>query len=87
MVYQHILCGIKKKYVKLIFMKKTQKTINFIKEWLELCQIPEFIIKNTSYHQCVQAILNILLDKYGFDGLIITIKIFNLLENVIRIYR
>ncbi len=48
-----------------MLLKKTQKTINFIKEWLELCQIPECIIKNTSYHQCDQAILNILLDKYG----------------------
>lgn len=53
-----------------MLLKKTPKTINFIKEWLELCQIPQCIIKNTSFHQCDQAILNILLDKYGYDGLI-----------------
>jgi hypothetical protein len=39
---------------------------------MDLCQIPECIIKNVAYHQCDQSILNILLNKYGYYGLIST---------------
>lgn len=53
-----------------MIFKKTPNTMKFIHEWLELCQIPECIVKNTPFHQCDQAILNILLDKYGYSGLI-----------------
>jgi len=55
-----------------MILKKTSKTLEFIEEWLKYCKIPECIIKNTPYHQCDQAILNILLDKYNFKGLIYT---------------
>lgn len=54
----------------LLFFKKTSKKLNFIKEWMDLCQVPQCIIKNTKFHQCDQAILNILLDKYGYEGLV-----------------
>jgi hypothetical protein len=53
-----------------MLFKKTANTINFIKEWLDYCQIPQCIVKNTETHQCDQAILNILLYKYGYEGLI-----------------
>ena len=53
-----------------MLLKKTPYTVNFIKEWMDLCQIPQCIIKNTRSHQCDQAILNILLDKYGYKGLV-----------------
>jgi len=53
-----------------MILKKTPKTLEFISEWLKYCKIPECLIKNTPYHQCDQAILNILLDKYNFKGLI-----------------
>lgn len=55
-----------------MIIKKTPQTIKFIKEWLQYCIIPECIIKNVSYHQCDQAIFNILLDKYNYKGLIYT---------------
>lgn len=53
-----------------LLFKKTSNTVNFIKEWLEYCQVPECIIKNTKFHQCDQAIFNILLDKYNFNGIL-----------------
>lgn len=53
-----------------LLFKKTPKTAKFIKEWEELCQVPQCIIKNTRFHQCDQAILNILLDKYNYKGLL-----------------
>ena len=55
-----------------MIFKKTTDTTNFIKEWLEFCQIPQCIVKNTKFHQCDQAIMNILLDKYNFKGLLET---------------
>ena len=55
-----------------MIIKKTANTLAFIKEWLELCQIPQCIIKNNKYHQCDQAILNILLYKYKYNGIIFT---------------
>lgn len=53
-----------------MILQKTSKTLEFIKEWMDLCQIPQCIIKNTKFHQCDQSILNILLDKYGYEGLV-----------------
>lgn len=55
-----------------MIFKKTINTMNFIYEWMELCQIPQCIIKNTPFHQCDQSILNILLDKYGYFGIVYT---------------
>lgn len=55
-----------------MILKKTTKTLEFIGEWLKYCKIPECIIKNVPYHQCDQSILNILLDKYNYKGLIYT---------------
>lgn len=57
-----------------MFIKKTPKTVQFICEWLEFCQIPNCIIKKTPYHQCDQAILNILLWKYGYKGIYLEIE-------------
>ena len=54
-----------------LFFKKTEKTVKFIEEWLYYCQIPKCLIKNKSFHQCDQAILNILLDKYNFFGILL----------------
>lgn len=53
-----------------MIIKKTLKTLNFIEDWLKYCQIPECIIKNTNFHQCDQAIFNILLDKYNFKPIL-----------------
>lgn len=53
-----------------MILKKTHRTLKFIGEWLKYCKIPKCIVKNVPYHQCDQAILNILLDKYNFKGLI-----------------
>lgn len=55
-----------------MILKKTNKTVEFITEWLKYCKIPECIVKNVPYHQCDQAISNILLDKYNFKGIIHT---------------
>ena len=55
-----------------LIFKKTQNTVQFIKEWLHFCQIPQCIIKNTRSHQCDQAIFNILLDKYNYKGILYT---------------
>ena len=52
-----------------MFIKKTKKTIEFIYEWLKYSQINECIIKKTKYHQCDQAILNVLLWKYEYKGI------------------
>lgn len=53
-----------------LLFKKNSKTVELIKEWFDLCQIDDCIIKNTKFHQCDQAILNILLDKYNYYGLL-----------------
>lgn len=53
-----------------MIFKKTPKTLKFIEEWLKYCMIPKCIIKNVSYHQCDQAILNILLYKYNWNGIL-----------------
>jgi hypothetical protein len=55
-----------------LIFKKNEKTFKFIEEWLQYCQIHECIIKNVAYHQCDQAIFNILLYKYNYNGLIET---------------
>lgn len=55
-----------------LILKKTAKTLEFVNEWLRYCKIPECIIKTVPYHQCDQSILNILLDKYNFKGIIYT---------------
>lgn len=55
-----------------LLFKKTPRTVQFINEWLEYCQIPECIIKNIKFHQCDQAIFNILLDKYDYKSLLYT---------------
>jgi hypothetical protein len=53
-----------------LLFKKTSKTVDFIKNWLNLCQVPQCIIKNTRFHQCDQAIFNILLDVNNYQGLL-----------------
>jgi len=55
-----------------LILKKTPNTIKFIKEWLDYCQIPQCLVKTVSFHQCDQSIFNILLDKYGYKGILFT---------------
>lgn len=57
-----------------MFIKKTSKTLKFISKWLKYSQKPDCIIKKTPYHQCDQAILNILLWKYGYKGIYVDIE-------------
>ena len=52
-----------------LFIRKTPETIKFIEEWLFWCQNKNCIIKYKSFHQCDQAILNILLIKYNYKGI------------------
>lgn len=51
---------------------KNNKTMIFIKEWIDYCQIPTCILKTSNAHQCDQAILNILLYKYNYNSLLYT---------------
>jgi hypothetical protein len=52
-----------------LFIRKTPQTFNFIQEWLMWCQNKSCILKLTPYHQCDQAIFNILLIKYNFKSI------------------
>lgn len=49
---------------------KNDKTMGFIKEWLSYCHIHTCILKTSNVHQCDQAVLNILMYKHGYQGLI-----------------
>lgn len=53
-----------------MIMMKNEKTMNMISEWLKYCQIPKCILKTSNTHQCDQVILNILLHKYNFKGIL-----------------
>lgn len=53
-----------------IIIMKNDKTIGFIKEWLTYCQIHACILKTSNVHQCDQAVLNILMYKHGYQGII-----------------
>ena len=52
-----------------LFIKKTEKTIQLIEEWLKYCTIPECIIRQSKkMHFYDQSILNVLLLKYNYKG-------------------
>lgn len=53
-----------------IIIMKNDKTMGFIKEWLDYCQIHTCILKTSNVHQCDQAVLNILMYKYGYQSLL-----------------
>jgi hypothetical protein len=52
-----------------LFIRKTPDTVKFVEEWLFWVQNKSCIIKLSPYHQCDQAIFNILLIKYNFKSI------------------
>ena len=56
-----------------IFIKKNENTLNIIKEWLDLCQIPEYILPHPNptnvQHNYDMSIWNCILEKYKIKPL------------------